>query len=81
MFKINQEVFIISSTQIQKVVITSRQGSFYSIREVGTECRYRVRESRLYETIEEAMKDPYYRAPIKKVRNIMHPHLYELEHF
>lgn len=78
MLKINQEVYIISSTQIEKAVITSRQGDFYTIIEIKTGSCYRVRRSRLYATLEEATQDPYYRPPKMRSNNIMHPHLYEL---
>lgn len=80
MFKVNQEVYIISSMRIEKAVIKSKQGEFYTIRELESGSAYRVRQSRLYATIEEAVKDPYYRLPVKYESNTMHPHIYELYH-
>lgn len=80
MFKVNQEVYIISSTQIEKAIITSKRGDFYTIREIKAGSCYRVRQSRLYATLEEAVKDPYYRPPVKQTKRYIHPHEYELFH-
>ncbi len=78
MFKVNQEVYIINSTQIEKVVITSIKGDFCTVKDLKRDSGFRVRKSRLYATIEEAVKDPYYRPPVMRKNNIMHPHIYEI---
>lgn len=78
MFKVNQEVYIISSTQIEKVIIVSIRGEFCTVKDLKRDSGYRVRKSRLYGTIEEAVKDPYYRPPVVHTNTIMHPHIYEL---